>query len=135
MGIRSDLDANFDFEIVDEFLDHYSMMVESMEIMILDLTKPNMYDRSVNELFRVFHNIKSASGYLKIISMAKLASFVEDELETLRTKKPPVSEETITWLLDISDMFATWQDDLKLDNTISKIRYSLLKIPDLEKLT
>jgi two-component system chemotaxis sensor kinase CheA len=133
MGIRSDLDANFDFEIVDEFLDHYSMMVESMEIMILDLSKPNMYTRSINELFRVFHNIKSASGYLKITSMAKLASFVEDELETLRKKEPPVNEETITWLLDVSDMFASWQDDLKLDNPISKIRYSLLKIPDLEK--
>jgi len=133
MGIRSDLDANFDFEIVDEFLDHYSMMVESMEIMILDLSKSNMYERSINELFRVFHNIKSASGYLKITSMAKLASFVEDELETLRTMKPPVSDETTTWLLDISDMFATWQDDLKLNNPISKIRYSLLKIPDLEK--
>ncbi|MDF1877302.1 Hpt domain-containing protein [Sulfurimonas sp. SAG-AH-194-L11] len=133
MGIRSDLDANFDFEIVDEFLDHYSMMVESMEVMIIDLSKPNSYDRSVNELFRVFHNIKSASGYLQITPMAKLASFVEDELEALRKAKPPVSEETTTWLLDISDMFATWQDDFKLDNKLSKIRYSLLKIPDLEK--
>ncbi|MDQ7043187.1 MAG: Hpt domain-containing protein [Sulfurimonas sp.] len=133
MGIRSDLDANFDFEIVDEFLDHYSMMVESMEVMILDLTKPNNYERSVNELFRVFHNIKSASGYLQIIPMSRLASFVEDELEALRKTTPPISEETTNWLLDISDMFATWQDDLKLDNKLSKIRYSLLKIPDLEK--
>jgi len=133
MGIRSDLDANFDFEIVDEFLDHYAMMVESMEIMIIDLQKPNMYERSVNELFRVFHNIKSASGYLKIIPMNKLAAFVEDELEVLRNKKPPVTQETIDWLLNISDMFATWQDDLKADNNLSKIKYSLLKIPDLEK--
>ncbi|HIP55083.1 MAG TPA: chemotaxis protein CheA [Sulfurimonas autotrophica] len=133
MGIRSDLEENFDFEIVDEFLDHYSMMVESMEVMILDLAKPNMYERSINELFRLFHNIKSASGYLKIIPMHKLSAFVEDELEKLRKKKPPVSEETINWLLDISDMFATWQDDLKKDNELSKIKYSLLKIPDLEK--
>ena len=133
MGIRSDLDENFDFEIVDEFLDHYSMMVESMEVMILDLSKPNMYERSINELFRVFHNIKSASGYLKIIPMNKLASFVEDELEVLRQKKPPVSEETTNWLLTISDMFAAWQDDLRQDHELSKIKYSLLKIPDLEK--
>jgi len=133
MGIRSDLDANFDFEIVDEFLDHYSMMVESMEVMIIDLSKPNSYDRSVNELFRVFHNIKSASGYLQITPMAKLSSFVEDELEVLRKATPLISEETTNWLLDVSDMYATWQDDLKLDNTLSKIRYSLLKIPDLEK--
>jgi len=133
MGIKSDLDENFDFEIINEFLDHYSMMVESMEIMILDLSKPNMYERSINELFRVFHNIKSASGYLKIIPMNKLAAFVEDELEVLRQKKPPISDEIINWLLNISDMFAAWQDDLKEDNKLSKIKYSLLKIPDLEK--
>ena len=133
MGIRSDLDENFDFEIVDEFLDHYSMMIDSMEIMIIDLSKATMYKRSIDELFRVFHNIKSASGYLKINSMFKLASFVEDELEILRAKEPPALEETTTWLLNISDMFAKWQDDFKLDNELSKIRYSLLKIPDLEK--
>jgi len=133
MGVRSDLDANFDFEIVDEFLDHYSMMVESMEVMIIDLSKPNNYDRSINELFRVFHNIKSASGYLQIKQMAKLSSFVEDELEELRKAKPPISEETTTWLLDVSDMFATWQEDFKLDNALTHIRYSLLKIPDLDK--
>ena len=132
MGVRSDLDANFDFEIVDEFLDHYSMMVDSMEVMIIDLAKPNMYVRSVNELFRVFHNIKSASSYLKLVPMAKLATFVEDELETLRTKEPPISEETTTWLLAISDMFAAWNDDLKMNNELSKIKYSLLKIPDLD---
>ncbi len=133
MGVRSDLDANFDFEIVDEFLDHYSLMVDSMEVMILDLSKPSMYKRSISELFRVFHNIKSASGYLKIVPMSKLAAFVEDELEQLRDREMPISEETTNWLLSISDMFAQWQDDLKLDNKLSKIKYSLLKIPDLEK--
>jgi len=133
MGVRSDLDANFDFEIVDEFLDHYSMMVDSMEMMILDLSKPAMHQRSVNELFRVFHNIKSASGYLKITSMSKLASFIEDELEVMRKRTTPISEETINWLLAISDMFSTWQDDLRMDNELTKIKYSLLKIPDLEE--
>ena len=133
MGIRSDLDANYDYEIVDEFLDHYSMMVESMEVMIIDLTKPNMYKRSINELFRVFHNIKSASGYLQIMPMNKLASFVEDTLEELRNDKDSVNQETIDWLLQISDMFATWQDDLKLDNELTKIKFSLLKTPDMDK--
>ncbi len=133
MGIRSDLDANFDFEIVDEFLDHYSIMVDSMEVMILDLSKPNMYERSVNELFRVFHNIKSASGFLQIQPMTKLAGFVEDALEELRGINKSVNEETITWLLNISDMFAVWQDDLRLDNELTHIKFSLLKLPDLEK--
>ena len=134
MGIRSDLDANFDFEIVDEFLDHYSMMVDSMEVMILDLSKPEMYQRSVSELFRVFHNIKSASGFLKIIPMQKLAMLVEDELEQLRNKEEvEINEETINWLLSISDMFAQWQEDFKQDNELSKIKFSLLKLPDTDK--
>jgi two-component system chemotaxis sensor kinase CheA len=133
MGIKSDLDANFDFDIIDEFLDHYSLMVDSMEIMILDLSNPETYHRAVNELFRVFHNIKSASGYLQITPMTRLASLVEDELETLRNKNSTVNEETTNWLLAISDMFAKWQDDLKLDNDLSRVKYSLLKIPDLDK--
>jgi len=133
MGIRSDLETNFDYEIVDEFLDHYSMMVESMEVMIIDLTNPKMYKRSVNELFRVFHNIKSASGYLQILPMNKLASFVEDELEDLRNKDITINQETVDWLLQISDMFATWQEDLKDDNELSRIKFSLLKTPYLDK--
>ena len=133
MGIKSDLDANFDFDIVDEFLDHFSLMNDSMEVMILDLSNANSYHRAVNELFRVFHNIKSASGYLKITPMSRLASLVEDELETLRHMDKPVNEETTNWLLEISDMFSQWQDDLQADNELSKVKYSLLKIPDLEK--
>ena len=133
MGIRSDLDANFDFEIVDEFLDHYSMMVDSMEIMILDLSKPNMQRRSVDELFRVFHNIKSASGYLKIEPMTRLATLVEDALEQLRSQDKIVNDETINWLLQISDMFAAWHQDFKMDEELSKVQFSLLKIPDIEK--
>lgn len=133
MGIRSELEANFDFEIVDEFLDHYSMMVESMEVIILDLSNSDMRRRSVDELFRIFHNIKSASGYLKIVSMNKLSSFVEDELEQLRSVNKEVSQETIDWLLLLSDMFSQWNDDLKQDSNLSKIKYSLLKLPDMEK--
>ena len=133
MGIKSDLDANFDFEIVDEFLDHLTMMVDSMEVMIVDLSKPDMQKRCVDELFRVFHNIKSASGYLQIEPMSRLAALVEDALEQLRKSTLAVNEETINWLLEISDMFAIWLDDLKLDKKLTKVRFSLLKIPDIER--
>jgi two-component system chemotaxis sensor kinase CheA len=109
------------------------MMVEYMEVMILDLKKPNMFEQSINELFRVFHNIKSASSFLKITQMSKLAAFVEEALEQIRMRHESVNEETINWLLEISDMFAAWKDDLKLDNELTRIKYSLLKLPDLEK--
>jgi len=132
MGIRSNLDSNFDYEIVDEFLDHYTIMTECMETMIIDLSKPHMFEHSINELFRVFHNIKSASAFLQIKQMTKLSAFVEDTLEVIRTKHKCINEETISWLLEISDMYAAWSDDLKLDNELTHIKYSLLKLPDLE---
>jgi len=132
MGIRSNLDSNFDYEIVDEFLDHYTIMTECMETMIIDLSKPHMFEHSINELFRVFHNIKSASAFLQIKQMTKLSAFVEDTLEIIRTKHKSINEETVNWLLEISDMYAVWSDDLKLDNELTHIKYSLLKLPDLE---
>lgn len=132
MGIRSHLDSNFDYEVVDEFYDHYTMMVESMEVMIIDLSKPNTYKRSIDELFRVFHNIKSASGFLEIEPMRRLSTFVEEVLEELRHKDKPISEETLNWLLQISDIFADWQEDIKNDNELTRVKYSLLKIPDLD---
>lgn len=132
MGIRTSLDANFDFEIVDEFYDHYMMMVESMEVMIIDLSKPTGYKRSTDELFRVFHNVKSASGYLKIEPMNRLSTFVEEVLDELRQRDKPITEDTVNWLLEISDVFSKWKDDIKEDNELSKVKYSLLKIPDLD---
>ncbi|SFV56144.1 FIG00470219: hypothetical protein [hydrothermal vent metagenome] len=133
MGVRSELEANFDFEIVDEFLDHYALMVDAMELLILDLAKEDMYKRSVEELFRLFHNIKSATGFLRLEMMQKLAAFVESVLEDLRKREKPANDDTINWLLAISDMFATWLKDLQMDKEqLSPIRFSLLKIPDID---
>lgn len=133
MGIRTDLENNFDFEIIDEFLDHFAMMVEIMEPMIIDLGNQDRYHRSIEELFRIFHNIKSASGYLQVEPMNRLAMFAEDALETLRSRDKVVNEETITWLISVSDMFLQWQEDFKMDNELSKIHFSLLILPDMEK--
>ena len=133
MGIRSVLEANFDFEIIDEFLDHYAMMTEIMESLIVDLGNAERYHRSIEELFRIFHNIKSASGYLQIEPMMRLSAFTEDALEQLRTCDKVVNDETITWLISVADMFQQWQEDLKMDNDLSKVHFSLLILPDMEK--
>ncbi|MCK9374141.1 MAG: Hpt domain-containing protein [Sulfuricurvum sp.] len=132
MGVRSGLEANFDFEIIDEFLDHYAMMVEIMEGLIIDLGHPQRYRRSVEELFRIFHNIKSATGYLQLESMVRLAAFVEDALEQLRERERPANAETVTWLISVADMFMQWQEDFKMDNDLAKINFSLLILPDME---
>lgn len=133
MGVRRELEANFDFEIVDEFLEHFSMMVDVMEPLIVNLSKESHYKDDINELFRIFHNLKSASSFLKLEPIMRLSTFVESALETLREEEGPANDEVITWLLSISDMFEKWYDDLKLDNDLSKIEFSLLKLPDMDK--
>lgn len=133
MGIRTDLENNFDFEIIDEFLDHYAMMIEIMEPLIVDLGNEQRFHRSLDELFRIFHNIKSATGYLKVEPMVRLATFAEDALEQLRARDTKVNEESVTWLIAVSDMFLQWQEDFKMDNELSKIHFSLLILPDMEK--
>ncbi len=132
MGARRDLEDNYDFEIVDEFLDHYAMMVEIMEPLIIDLGKKERYDHALDELFRIFHNIKSASGFLKIAPMIRLSTFVEDSLEAMRFIDGPANQEVVDWLIDVNDMYIQWQEDLKLDNPMTRVKFSLLKLPDME---
>ena len=133
MGVRTKLEEIFDFEIIDEFLEHFSMMVDIMEPLVIHLEKVENYKSNINELFRIFHNLKSASSFLKLEPIIRLSTFVENALETLRMQKGPANEEVISWLLLVSDMFEKWYDDLKLDNELSKIEFSLLKLPDLEE--
>ncbi len=132
MGSRRDLEDNYDFEIVDEFLDHYAMMVEIMEPLIIELGKSERYAYSLEELFRIFHNIKSAAGFLKIEPMVRLSTFVENSLETMRFQEGPANEDVLNWLISVNDTYIQWQEDLKLDNTMTKIKFSLLKLPDME---
>ena len=134
MGSRRDLESNYDFEIVDEFLDHYAMMVEIMEPLIIELGKPERYGHALEELFRIFHNIKSAAGFLKIEPMVRLSTFVENSLETMRFQEGPANEDVLNWLISVNDMYIQWQEDLKLDNPMTKIKFSLLKLPDMETL-
>ncbi len=134
MGIRRNLEDNYDFEIVDEFLDHYAMMVEVMEPLIIDLGKEERYSYALEELFRIFHNIKSASSFLQIEPMVRLSTFVEDSLEKMRFQEGPANDEVVNWLVAVNDMYIQWQEDLKLDNTMTKITFSLLKLPDMETI-
>lgn len=134
MGIRRELEENFDFEVVDEFLDHYAMMIEVMEGLIIDLGSEQRYNRSLEELFRIFHNIKSASGFLQMEPMIRLSTFVEDALEQLRSYPGPANDDVVSWLLQINDIFLQWQDDFKLDAEMTKIQFSLIKLPDMENV-
>jgi len=131
MGVRHDLETNFDYEIVDEFLDHYSVMIDTMEPLIVGLAQKEFYSQNINELFRISHNIKSASAFLNIEVMNRFSIMVEDTLEFLRTQCGPASDEIVAWLLLCRDQLARWNKNLEEDTKLDKINFKLMNIPEV----
>lgn len=130
MGIRSDLETSYGFDIVEEFLDHLEVMCDDMEPQIILLLKKELRRQAVDELFRIFHNIKSASGFLQIARMKLVASLAEEELELVRSGAVDVSDELVDWLLVVSDQMRTWRKALEHDGILIDINPQIVDTPD-----
>lgn len=135
MGLLTQLEIDFDLEIVDDFLSHYGIMCESMEALIISLSNDDYFKGSIDDLFRIFHNIKSASGFVKLNPITKLASLAEEILEEARLLNGPATDEFIDWLLLVSDQFAKYRTDLEDDKDhFSLLEPLIIKLPStLEK--
>ncbi len=129
MGIRNRLERQFDYDIVDEFLDHFDVMTEVMEPTIISLENEGLREEKINELFRIFHNIKSASSFLKIDRLHLLSELAEETMERLRENPDAVNEETIDWLLLVSDQFRSWYTEISSDGELEDINPEILLVP------
>ncbi len=135
MGLYTQLEIDFDLDIVEDFINHYSIMCENMEPLIINLNKQENFEENIRELFRIFHNLKSAGGFLKLDPIVKLATLSEDVCEEARVLEGPASEEFIDWLLLISDQFEVYRKDIENDaEFFSMLNPLIIKVPlDLEK--
>ncbi len=130
MGVFTDLETEYDLEIVEEFLSHYSFMIEALEPLIIGLEKQELYKINIDEVFRIFHNIKSSSGYLKISEINKLVTLGEEVLEECRKVDGQASKELINWLLLLSDQLQVYKEDLETNKKeMSKTNHNIIKIP------
>ncbi len=135
MGIKNDLFDEYDYDIVEDFITHYSVMTYQMENLIIYSGKKDYYKDNIEELFRIAHNIKSASLFLKIGPISKLAILLEEVLEEARYIEGPSNDDFIDWLLEIKDQFEKYKNDLENDNnSFSELNPNIIKIPTtLEK--
>lgn len=130
MGLFSDLEVEFDLEIVEDFISHYGIMCESMEPLIIGLGKVEEYDDNVGELFRIFHNMKSAAGFLRLDPIIKLSTLCEDVVEEARIMRGPATDEFIDWLLLVSDQFEKYRLDIENDaDYFSLLEPLIIKVP------
>ncbi|NLC27546.1 MAG: phosphorelay protein [Campylobacteraceae bacterium] len=135
MGIFSHLEMDFDLELVEDFITHYSIMCESMEPLIIGLSKVENYQENMGELFRIFHNIKSAAGFVRLQPIIKLASLSEEIVEEARSLEGPASEAFIDWLLLVSDQLNLYRRDIEEDaEYFSMLEPLIIKVPiELER--
>jgi two-component system chemotaxis sensor kinase CheA len=128
MGIQDYLYSEFDSNIIEEFL----MMLDIMED-TLDMTIERLYseyDEAVNDLFRMFHNLKSASAYLKIERIKNFAHFVEEILEKAR-KKEKADDELVDWLFKAADQFHEWYGNIDRNEELAPLHPEVLKVPKI----
>ena len=130
MGLLGELEGKFDFDIVDEFIDHFEIMCSALEPIIHRLDEGEDIPGCIEEIFRIAHNLKSASGFLELTVLHKFAEFIEDNLEKIRHRETKFAPATIDWFYLISDQLNDWYEDLTQDaEEFRKIRIEIFDIP------
>ena len=132
MGILAQLEVDFDIDIVGDFISHYAIMCENMEPLIIGLSKKERYSDNMGDLFRIFHNMKSAAGFLKLDPIIKLAVLCEDIAEEARVLQGPASEDFIDWLLLVSDQFEKYRKNIEEDaDFFTVLNPLIIKVPQM----
>jgi chemotaxis protein histidine kinase CheA len=126
MGILDKLNEENDPDIVEEFLNQWDYIIEDIDLVIERLNEN--YEESINELFRIFHSLKSATAFLKLNRVNIFAKLVEEVLESARKKDKP-TDELIDWLFIASSQLGKWYDEIIKNEELSEINPKILNIP------
>jgi two-component system chemotaxis sensor kinase CheA len=124
VGISDYLYSEFDSDIVEEFLMLLDVLEDNMDLTIESLYQDS---ESLNDLFRMFHNLKSASGFLKLKRIQIFAHFVEDILQEARDKNK-ITEELIDWLFKVSNQFHIWYRNITNNEELAPLQKEIFKI-------
>jgi len=130
MGILKSLEIDYSYDIVEEFLSHYTLMCDLMEPLIISLARHDRYGSNISELFRIFHNIKSAAGFMRLDPILKLTTLAEEICGEARDLQGPANEDFVDWLLLLNDQFSRYKNDIENDaEFFSPLDANIVKIP------
>lgn len=113
MSVKSNEDISIDFGAMEELKDRYSILAENMERLIFDMKHSGRYKDASMEIFRMVHTIKALSNYLQLEPVYKMMMVLEDVLNILWHKNPPIRQEIIDWLLLLCDQITEWQEHIE----------------------
>ncbi|WP_236844746.1 phosphorelay protein [Campylobacter devanensis] len=124
MGLLKELEADYDLDIIEDYLTHFGVMNGLLDKLIVNLGRNDKFDASSYELNRIFHNIKTASQYLELTPVVKLTTLAEDITAKLKSKRGTgvtASNELIDWLLLVADQMQGYLDDIENDEIYLRI--------------
>ena len=128
MGILNKLYDENDFDIVEEFINQWDYIIDDIDLVIERLEKPALYREAVDELFRIFHSLKSATAFLKLHRINVFSELVEDVLDNAR-QKDRATDEFIDWMFLSSGQIMRWYQEIVHNQELSPIEGRLLKLP------
>jgi len=103
--------ANLNSAEIRDFVSEAEDWLASAEVAMMELEKDPSDKEAVNEVFRCFHNIKGAAGFLGLWDFEELSHNAESLLEDVRSGQlefsGPISQTAFSALDMLKEMFAT----------------------------
>ena len=124
MGLLKELEANYELDIIEDYLTHFGFINGTLDKLIVNLSRSDKFDDSSSELYRIFHNLKTASQYLELDQIVKLTTIAEDITSRLKSSHAigaTASNELIDWLFLVVDQLQGYLDDIENDEIYLRI--------------
>lgn len=123
-------------EIVDSFLIESKEIIDSLDVDLIELEKNPTDENLLNKVFRSFHTIKGASGFLNLNKLTSVTHRCEDILNKLRRKEAILNSMVMDSILLgydkmkelISSIEINHNEDVDIENVIQKLQTTISKL-------
>lgn len=116
-------------EIVESFLIESKEIIDSLDTDLIDLEKNPADEELLNKVFRAFHTIKGAAGFLNLTKLTSLTHRSEDLLNKLRKKEMVLTPDLMDIILNSFDKMKelivsieqSKNEDVEIDEIIKQL--------------
>lgn len=116
-------------EIVESFLIESKEIIDSLDTDLIDLEKNPADEELLNKVFRAFHTIKGAAGFLNLTKLTSLTHRSEDLLNKLRKKEMVLTPDLMDIILNsfdkmkelIDSIEQSKNEDVEIDEIIKQL--------------
>lgn len=130
-------------EIVDSFLIESKEIIDSLDLDLIELEKNPTDENLLNKVFRSFHTIKGASGFLNLNKLTSLTHRCEDILNKLRKKEAVLNSSVMDSILLgydkmkelISSIEINHNEDVDTEDVIQKLQTTISKLENKSEET